>query len=160
MHRMTRTLSKAVLWAMIPLAFVGSVPRTGCICANGQYKTFCGRISFRSGGPVCNCCHGRDRSLYLAKEDGVPSCCHGSHSQKASSGDTCVESQRPCRPVLDVPLLLTNEKPSLSFADVDLPCFVPVTVQLLPGLVSLFQETDAGDLPPPDLVIQHRVLLI
>ncbi|MGE5195129.1 MAG: hypothetical protein ACM3U2_21760 [Deltaproteobacteria bacterium] len=155
-----------MMWALIPLIVLGTLPRMGCICADGTHKFFCQRHlqGTRSGG--CVCCDGRSTATD-APEGGKPAgaagrhtCCHAAPGKTSSH---CLEfsTGRPCRPVIDRLELLTAGKAAL---DLDRVAQSPLSVaaEPMPALVPcVAAETVRGELlPPPDLVITLGVLLI
>jgi len=155
----------ALLWAMIPVTVLGSVPRMGCICANGQHKFFCERHRAIASDARCVCCFGRDaaRSVPTKGSSAVPgamTCC-GSKRLMKSTGQPEFSADRPCRPVLDRPQFVSVAKATL---DLDLsdqtPSFLATAPTASPvGGFSL--NHGGGDVPPPpDLVTTLGVLLI
>lgn len=157
------------MWALIPLTVFGSLPRTGCICANGQHKFFCQRLGTASGNGRCACC---DRAAAAARSAGQAESCAEPASDMpccASPNGGCateipfVGADRPCRPVVDRAVFLSSAKSAL---DLD-------RVEWLPALATTASESPAGVaacvtanslrrelLPPPDLVITLGVMLI
>ena len=159
-------IAKILTWAMIPLIVFGSLPRIGCICADGTHKVFCQRHlqGNRTGG--CVCCERRNaRADACGTEDqpGRPaqhSCCQ-SANEKCGSGCPGLSHGRPCRPVLDRTDIVTLGKPALDLDRID-QMRVFVAVELLPAIVAAV-EADylrGESLPPPDLITTLGVLLI
>jgi hypothetical protein len=154
----------ALLWAMIPLTVFGSQPRMGCICANGQHKLFCQRHLQRDTDRRCTCCYGKD-TADPAADDGVQgprkaSCC-ACNGTTGKSDRPSVQSDRPCRPVLDKTIYLTGPKWSL---DLDRLGAAPLFLAFESRPVierSIVAGGHRGELlPPPDLVVTLGVLLI
>src|SRR5262245_27590301 len=99
--RKTR-IAKVLMWAMVPLVVFGSLPRMGCICADGQHKTFCQRHLQGNLADRCICCEGRDAKADFGSTKAAPthSCCQAvTHKRPAGSPD--LSQGRPCRPVVD-----------------------------------------------------------
>jgi hypothetical protein len=149
-----------MMWAMIPLIVFGSLPRMGCICANGQHKVFCERHREGTAGGQCACC---DHAKLMASSKAGPDanvCCR-SHGDESVCESPALDTSRPCRPIVDRAVLLTAAKSSL---DRDGSAHTPlfVAVQLLPsaGPSIAADYTHADLLPPPDLVITLGVMLI
>ena len=159
--RKTR-ITKVLMWAMIPLIVFGSMPRMGCICADGQHKMFCQRHlqGNRSGG--CVCCQGMKAAAgggHSTTPVDKPACCHA--GGKCSSGCPSLTEGRPCRPVVDRSDIVTAAKAALDLDRVDAaPTFA--AVELLPAVVApVAADFFRGEsLPPPDLITTLGVLLI
>src|SRR5262249_54873770 len=151
-----------LMWAMIPLIVFGSMPRMGCICADGQHKMFCQRHlqGDRSGG--CVCCEGH-RAVGIrepAAPPGKHACCQAAGG-KCSSGCPSLTEGRPCRPVVDRTEIVASAKAALDLDRVDAaPLFA--AVELLPAVVTpVAADFFRGEsLPPPDLITTLGVLLI
>jgi hypothetical protein len=148
-----------MMWAMIPLIVFGSLPRMGCVCANGQHKTFCQRHQQGTAGGRCVCCeHARAMASSKAAHD-TDVC--GSQVDKAGCDGPAFDTGRPCRPVVDRAVLLTTTK---SLLDLDRVNHTPlfVAAELLPnsGISIAVDYTHGELLPPPDLVITLGVMLI
>lgn len=154
--RKSRTVI-ALVWALVPLTAFGSLPRMGCICANGEHKIFCERHRSRDGKARCVCCHGPATTGGFS---GEKACCR----QKRARGPSelpVVASSRPCRPVLDQPQLLTAARLIL---DLDEAGYAPLCIAAAPlptiDPCMAADATRAELLPPPDLVVTLGVLLI
>jgi hypothetical protein len=149
---------------MIPLTLLGSVPRMGCICANGDRKLLCERHLSPVDAP-CACCFGRvnakDRGTAGSRHK-LKQCCDTGWNSRTEHGSSCVSAHRPCRAVLNTPQLLTKAK--VEYCAHELAGqFVPVPELIEPQFVlhnAACEFGRDGDLPPPDLVIIHRVFLI
>jgi hypothetical protein len=149
--------------AMIPLIVFGSLPRIGCVCADGTHKLFCQR--HRQGNRIgeCVCCEKRNAQADVcdAEKSASPvaghACCQSAQG-KCSSGCPGLSHGRPCRPVLDRSDIVTPAKPALDLAPVDaVPLFA--AAQILPAVADA--DYPRGEsLPPPDLVTTLGVLLI
>lgn len=159
-------ISAALVWAMIPLTLFASLPRTGCICANGQHKFFCQRHLTANGNGRCCCCYGNPatKSQIADRAKSAPSgqmsCCRRARSQPTSDLPSA-HSEPGCRPVLDKPLFLTVLKASLDLDRADsMPLFL--AFEPVPVLsTSIVADIHRGELlPPPDLVVTLRILLI
>lgn len=155
-NRKSRT-AIALVWALVPLTVFGSLPRMGCICANGEHKFFCERHRSRDGEGRCVCCHG---PAATGGSSGEKTCCR----QKRAKGPSelpVVSSTRPCRPVLDQPLLLAAAR---SILDLDQAAHTPLCIAAAPlptiDPCTTADATRAELLPPPDLVTTLGVLLI
>ncbi len=158
-------ITKVLLWAMIPLVVFGSLPRMGCVCADGQHKTFCQRHLQGTKAGECVCCERHAVAADAREKTDKPTapaarhtCCQG-RVDKSISGHPELNSNRPCKPVVDQLVLLTAAKSSFDRID-HAPLFA--TVGPLPALVScVAAEFVRGEsLPPPDLVTTLGVLLI
>jgi hypothetical protein len=158
----------ALMWAMIPLTVFGSLPRMGCICANGQHKLFCERYRNCDADGRCTCCYGRATAKIRASQEtqsrpgGEMTCC--SHRRAGTATDCpVVGSDRPCRPVLHNAVYLNSPKLSLDLDRADcLPPFAVLAFEPLPAIVpNIAADFMRGELlPPPDLVITFGVMLI
>lgn len=156
----------ALMWAMIPLTVFGSIPRIGCICANGNHKFYCERHLMKTGAPRCACCYGRDGAqggsahAMHACRLGAKSCC-GSKPVSNDGKLPALDAECPCRPVLDRPVFTLAVKAVL---DLDQSDHTPLLVAVAPVLAivpSVSFDHARGDLPPPpDLVTTLGVLLI
>jgi hypothetical protein len=159
-------LKIALMWAMIPLMVFGSLPRIGCICANGQHKFFCQRHLTGAHDAQCTCCYGRPTasSERAGKTRGCPTdvltCCGAKrvsrHGESPAFGTDC-----PCRPVVDRAVVIAPVKAML---DLDQADHTPLVLAVAPifALVPGVSVNHArGDLPPPpDLITTLGVLLI
>lgn len=148
-----------MMWAMIPLIVFGSLPRMGCVCANGQHKFFCERHRQGPAGGQCVCC---DHAKAVASSRAVHNAnvC-GSHDDESACDSPVFGTARPCRPVVDRVVLLTAAKSSLDLDQVNhTPLFV--AAELLPAAgPSIAADYTHGELlPPPDLVITLGVMQI
>ncbi len=150
---------------MIPLIVLGSLPRMGCICADGQHKTFCQRHlqGNREGG--CVCCEGRkDAATTRGSEKADLStkgrtCCQG--GGKRSSESPGFSQGRPCRPVVDRTEIVTPAKASLDLDRVDvLPHFLAVQQPSAVTPVIAQRVTLENRVLRPDLITTLGVLLI
>ena len=160
--RKTR-ITKVLMWAMIPLIVFGSMPRMGCICADGKHKMFCQRhLQGNRTGP-CICCNGRTAPADVCARSHRAaighSCCQ-SRAGKCSSGCPSLGEGRPCRPVVDRTEVVTSAKPALDLDRVDAaPLFA--AVELLPAVITPVEVSCFRvELPPPDLITTLGVLLI
>jgi hypothetical protein len=158
-------IAKLLMWAMVPLIVFGSMPRMGCICADGQHKTFCQRHLQGNRAGACVCCEGRMAAADACGTEKPPapagkhSCCQ-SAGGKCPAGRPSLTQGRPCRPVVDRTEIVTSAKAALDLDGVDhTPLFV--AVEFLPAIVSSIEVDYARELlPPPDLVTTLGVLLI
>jgi len=152
-----------LIWAMVPLTVFASLPRMGCICANGQHKFFCERSRAPGSEGLCTCCYGKGPATTgVQGAASVPMACCGHQRGRCASGLAAVGSDRPCRPVLDHSIFVRGAKgSSLDFARAEhAPMFT--AFEPLPQLVrNVAHEFGHGELlPPPDLVITLGVRLI
>jgi len=152
-----------LIWAMIPLTVFASLPRVGCICANGQHKFFCERSRASGSEGLCTCCYGKGPAAAGAQGPrGAPVACCGHERGRCVNGLSAVENDRPCRPVLDRSIFVRGAKASsLDLARAEhTPLFT--AFEPLPLLVcGAAHNFDRGELlPPPDLVVTLGVLLI
>jgi hypothetical protein len=153
-------IAALLIWAMIPLTVFASLPRVGCICANGQHKFFCERSRAPATQGLCTCCYGKAARTAVPdrSRDRMARC----RQARCSKGLVTIASDRPCRPVLDCSIFVQSHKaapPDLDRGD-HTPLFV--TFEPLPMLVSgVAHDFDRGELlPPPDLVTILGVRLI
>jgi hypothetical protein len=160
-----------MMWALIPLTVVGSLPRIGCICANGNHKLFCQRHLNRrcldhsesaGNSALCACCyksaatHASRPTTSLSRA--VAGCCHHNHrpSNEKSVKAGC------CTPLVGIPVLPPVAQnvaaPDLSAAQ----ALLIDTIDLLamPATFPTRVSVRNPDLPVPDLVIAHQVFLI
>jgi hypothetical protein len=148
-----------MMWAMIPLIVFGSLPRMGCVCANGQHKVFCERHRQGTARGPCTCCdHAKSMASSKVAHD-ANEC--GMRGDESTCDFPAIDTARPCRPVVDRAVLLTAAKSSL---DLDQAAHTPlfVAAELLPtsGISIAVDYTHGELLPPPDLVITLGVMLI
>ena len=152
-----------LIWAMIPLTVFASLPRVGCICANGQHKFYCERSRMSGSEGLCTCCYGKGPAKAAVQgATSTPMACCGHERSRCANRMAAVASDRPCRPVLDRSIFVQGAKAS----SIDLaraehaPLFT--AVGLLPLLAcGVAHDFDRRELlPPPDLVITLGVLLI
>lgn len=175
MRRFRKKLSIAVLWAMIPLTVLGSTPHTGCICANGQYKLFCGRHvqgSCQRGADAlvpeggCICCHrshGRPVAKTINHRERVPlTCCgHRGHGHPNPQGIAQSNTDRCCKPVVTA-----AEMPPVvevvSVADLSAEQPLIPAIDLPKPVVHCVSADVAWEraLPAADLIVAHQVFLI
>ena len=159
--------SIAVMWAMIPLMVFGSLPRIGCICANGQHKFFCERhLTSAQRVPQCSCCYGRQAASNETSGD-THSCpmsgttCCGAKRVAKNSGSPAFATDCPCRSVVDQTVVITAVKAVL---DLDPASHTALVLAAVPAFVvvpAVCFDHARGDLPPPpDLVTTLGVLLI
>lgn len=158
--------SIAVMWAMIPLMVFGSLPRIGCICANGQHKFFCERHLTRAHDAQCSCCYGRQTapSATAAKSgscpNGVMNCCAAKRVTH-HDGSPAFATDCPCRPVVDRPVVIAAVKALLDLDRVDQTPLFLATAPIFELVPSVSLDHARGNLPPPpDLVTTLGVLLI
>jgi hypothetical protein len=165
-RRYLQRCARAVIWAMIPLTFVGSTPRLGCLCANGDHKLFCSgdRRSSIEGQGSC-CARESDAAIGRKPERHAPSsatsCCRKTVAARGNSPGRFVKSGASCRTVLDVPQLWTTEN---GLSDVD-PArqFMAMHDTAAPQTVGARSASHLSrhrGLPPPEPAPGHRVLLI
>lgn len=166
-HRKSR-FTTIVMWAMIPLTVFGSLPRMGCICANGQHKFFCERHHSGDVAGRCACCNGRatakTATLHETQNRSARgmACCRQSRGGRATNHPV-VMSDRPCRLVLDEAVFLTGPKSSLDLDRAQfLSAFAEVAFEPQPMVVAtVTPDFLRGErLPPPDPVITFGVMLI
>jgi hypothetical protein len=157
---------RILTWAMIPLIVFGSLPRIGCICADGTHKAFCQRHLQGNRAGECVCCERRNVKADACEsgehqvQTAGHTCCQ-SAKEKCGSGCPGLSHGRPCRPVIDRTEIVTSAKSALDRDRIEqLPLFV--AVELLPVIVASV-EADylrGESLPPPDLITTLGVLLI
>lgn len=165
MNRFRTPLSVLVAWLMIALAVVAGMPSTGCLCANGQFKFFCGhqhRVDPAHGeNATVGCCADHlaaidcDRCLAApaAKHDG--DCC----KHAASLPGNGVRSRSCCQPVFNAagisPTKVSAPRDDSSRLG---PCLVEADASAFPAVAADIDELDTG--PPIDRVVAFRHLLI
>lgn len=159
MHR--SSFSAVIAWGMIPLATWAGMPSTGCVCANGQVKLFCGHSSGngqhqRHSATNCaaSCCGTHESEEHDADCCGGGFCCHGSTSEKASvTGKTC------CTPILSAPSM-APQTCGVIFHEASLLVAVAedIGVSATSSYSAELAEINTG--PPFDRVIIFRSLLI
>ena len=163
--RKTR-ITKVLMWAMIPLIVFGSMPRMGCICADGQHKIFCQRHlqGNRSGG--CVCCQGMNAAVDGSAKHESPKtadrsgCCQAAGG-KCSSGCPSLSEGRPCRPVVDRSDIMSAAKAVLDLDRVDAAPLFSAAESSPAVMTPVAADFFRGEsLPPPDLITTLGVLLI
>jgi hypothetical protein len=155
----------AALWAMMPVTLVSGMPRLGCICANGQYKLFCERL-LHFGGPHegqpsptsgCCCCRKSHADRHAAMKSVAECCCHA-----AGGASARLRAQSCCKPVIGMPTVapavLRILAPDLG-GQMSLVCPLDF-LQPAPVVTSSAGMARNPELPVPDLIIAHQVLLI
>lgn len=160
------------IWGMIPLTVIAGTPRIACLCANGQYKHFCNRLSqccrgeveTPAGDGVSSCCRTSRRTkserTAAAKSDSVAGCCHHGPTRKCGQGQQA-HSGRCCNPVAVMPLLPpVAQQPVIP--DLAPVAILALSVDLLQASVISPAHESAWNpaLPVPDLLIAHQVFLI
>lgn len=154
-------IAAALIWVLVPLTVFAGLPRTGCICANGQHKFFCQRSRIDGPERLCSCCYGKNPSRAAANAaDGTRTCC--GQGRGSPIGVAGVASDRPCRPVLEHSVFVPGQKAPALKLDRASHCLVFADFEPRPALVSSARhDFDRRELlPPPDLVITLGVLLI
>jgi hypothetical protein len=166
----TQRVSVVFVWGLILLTFVGSLPRTGCLCANGRQKLFC-------GGTSESCCGAHKRSVKLPERR---SCCRAASiaagtSRTDAKAGTCPHcrrngsrapvspslSKRCCVPLVGIPLLPPVEKEiARTVAPVQWLWIAGSNVAESAIAVPHDQAACNRHLPIPDLLIVHQVFLI
>lgn len=153
----------AIMWGMIPLALLGSMPGAGCICANGQYKLFCcagalghagcsaqeGGVTSPSASCTCPFCRGEKSASRTAH-----ACCPNGQSQSAPAGKCCQLVSRS-------PAVISAEViPPIAdaFVVAIMPRALNLSLVVLPTVSKRVEQIDTG--PPVDRVIVLRCLLI
>jgi hypothetical protein len=165
MYTRKSRITKFMLWAMIPAIVFGSLPRMGCICADGQHKTFCQRHLKGTNEAGCVCCerHVAGANARRAEKPaaaGRHACCQRAVGQ-GNPGCPELCAGHPCKPVVDRTEIVTSAKLALDLDRIDqTPVFG--AVELLPALVSSVAADYAcgKPVPPPDLITTLGVLLI
>lgn len=156
-----------LLWGMIPLTLVSGMPRQGCICANGDYKLFCDGNHGSCGhaddensckSESCCCCHkSHHDGISVSRADIGSGCCHRS----ANSRPCAARSQHCCTPVVGM-TVLPRVAEQVSVPDFNLQSLLVYVLDVLPSPAGspIPVSARSADLPVPDLVIAHQVLLI
>src|SRR5579871_2442304 len=121
MRSFRKRFAIGLVWALIPLTLLGSLPRMGCICADGKHKLLCERQFHRKSGckgdsGTCSCCHGNstksdhqsnDQVAKRLPPSDVKSCCAERRAnQRLPLGKHFASSDRCCTPQITVPVLL------------------------------------------------------
>ena len=164
MNRVRTSFSAAIVWGMIPLAAVAGMPSTGCLCANGQFKFFCGHQypsdGAHGGHAVTGCCAARDAvadcdsCLAMPAAESDSDCCQHSPALPCDG----VRSRSCCQPVFNASGL-SPVKVSTPCGDSSAAVCLTETVAIRhPAVVSNIDEFDTG--PPLDRVVAFRHLLI
>ena len=158
-------LTIVLIWGMVPLIAFGSLPRVGCICADGQHKFFCERNRLGTSRGDCVCCsHGKiaaDSKRESATSAGHNACCQSQKRGDCASAALVLGTGRPCHPVLDRPVVLTVAKAPLALDRADhTPLFVAFEPLPLIAAPHAAARHSHGELRPLDLVTTLGVLLI
>ena len=174
MRRFRSKSSIVVLWAMIPLAVLGSMPRMGCICADGRYKLFCERHAKGSCGHGengcaseggCACCYRSQGKSVAQKAKRQKQCqvseCGQTEGCGKHTGLAQSKTDRCCTPVADAAEL----PPVVEVVSVpDESAWQPLilTVGVTAPAVNCVTADVVWEhaLPAVDLVIAHQVFLI
>ena len=157
--------SAAIIWGMIPLAVWAGLPRTACVCANGQIKLVCRHVATSHmpddhESDRHSCCVDTHEVAAEADSDHEADCCSsGSCCHGAAQGEPGIGSKACCKPILAVPSLA----PESTTVTCDQALAV---VSLVDDIGALYRpafsrdvaEVDTG--PPLDRVILFRSLLI
>lgn len=163
MHFRRSQFAAAIMWGMIPLALLGSMPGAACICANGHYKLFCcagalghagcnernGGVTSPSASYSCPFCRGEKSASRTAHV-----CCSSGQSQSSPTG-------KCCQLVARSPAAVSAEVvPPASdvFVVAILPPALNLSLVVLPTISKHVEQIDTG--PPIDRVIVLRCLLI
>lgn len=166
-HLRTR-LSAVVVWGMMPLAAWAGAPSSGCLCASGQFKLFCGHDHHATQDDTLHdtdCCGAEH-----ASEAHFQPCIVEVESPGSShAGDCCqhgatspadgVRGRSACQPILNA---LSMISAPVSPPGDDAPT---IAVQIVepPAVASLNRAAEAVDFdtgPPHDRVVAFRHLLI
>jgi len=129
---------------VVALLIVGSLPRFGCVCANGSHLAFCQKLVHHAlnqlGNSFCD----------SAKPKKCP-CCGNRHSESVLPQHGCNDSEDPCecRVTLEGPQWNSSDRVELPASDL-LAVYSPmVNLSLFSGrgIVAWIQPVDSG--PPP-----------
>ncbi|HJT35706.1 MAG TPA: hypothetical protein VJ783_27000 [Pirellulales bacterium] len=159
-------MSAVVVWGMIPLAVFVGMPSTGCLCANGQFKLFCGHRNQSAavliGSAHAGCCaaHHADEAdcdcclAPKAAEHQADCCQHG-----AGLPGEGMQSRTCCQPVFN-PVSMSPVAVSAPCDDLLIltVCLIETGAIAYPAVAAEVGEFDTG--PPLDRVVAYRHLLI
>jgi hypothetical protein len=158
--------SIAVMWAMLPLTVFGSMPRMGCICANGQRKVFCERHRMDARDANCVCCFGRaaakpETARETGREPAGERACCMSKRLAPNGQRLAVGAGAPCRSVVDRPAFVTAAKVVLDLDQSSHERLLSNAVPISAIVSQLGCENSRGHEPlRPDLITTLGVLLI
>lgn len=159
MNSQSTNLKSLLVWGMIPLTLLSGTPLFACVCANGDVKLLCQR---RTGVVVEKSVPGNSSSDNESRTiKTIPACCRA-HRIAQKSGNDLAVSARCCKAVLELP------SPRVPVEKVSAPEQVPASLSLFVAHELLRascprhaeRNNTRGDLPPPDLVIEHHAFLI
>ena len=110
-------LSRMAVWGMVPLMVVGGLPRVGCVCADGQHKVICERLSQADAAGI------RESADAGSESRNKRECCRNAGGEKRVRGvrDCCAGERLSHR------ALATGRCCRL---DVDLPAFAAVLLRI------------------------------
>jgi hypothetical protein len=148
--------------ALLPVFFLGTLPHTACICADGHREEHCQALACRNLATKqlktqkCGCC--RDRAANV----GAQSCCLAKQSQAESCTRMVGMSGSCCNPIVEAPA------PMASAGKVDLATKSlvvattepPSTFNLVDRVQSATESINLSTPPPLDVVIVYLHLTI
>ena len=141
----TRTL---VTWALLPLVLLSGMPLAICICASGEQRLFCQRI------------HAGAQQTAVV-ETTARSCCHASAAPIDDACDMAI-SGHCCRSSVELPSPRVTTERLVLPDDNGVTAFLPANMVAprLPGGDRVSGAYAQGNLPPPDLLVVHCMLLM
>lgn len=133
-------------WSLLVVAFLiaGSLPRFGCVCADGSHLPFCQKLVHQALNQL-------DNAFYDSAKPKKCPCCRNCHSESAHPQRGCNGSEDPCEchVTLEGPQWNASDRVELPASDL-LAVFSPmVNLSLSSGqrIVDWIQPVDSG--PPP-----------
>jgi hypothetical protein len=166
----THRISVVLLWGLILLTFVGSLPRIGCLCADGRQKLFCcgasdrccALLGHRADSLEPRSCCRKGSSVASAspvgtKAGGCPHCGRNGSRRPAPVS----LSSRGCVPLVGIPLLPPVETSVAPTAAAIQSLWIEPIDRAEPAIaVPQGRATRNRHLPIPDRLIAHQVFLI
>ncbi|MGQ0634823.1 MAG: hypothetical protein ACT4QC_09450 [Planctomycetaceae bacterium] len=164
MLRRQSPFSRLVAAALVTLTVFGTIPRIGCLCADGARKFFCQRLRSRAATGPCAC--GDSAAQVLAgRSAGSPQSrsvagCRNRRADTRTEG-RWVASSSACRLVVESRFSRTDGRNLAELMPPHQAGYFDGAIQSgLRVAGKAILATRLTSLPPPDIVIAFGVLLI
>lgn len=154
---------------MLPAFFLGTLPHTACICADGHREAFCPATACRFLGARAseNTCSGHSCCIRESSACENRTCCQAKLDQPSSldtaSGTTLIaQTESCCHPIVEAPAAaLTSPKSELASKSAFVAAIEPLATLWSADRVRPAFEWNQHSTPPPiDTVIVYLHLTI
>ncbi len=169
LSKLARTYREKILsLVVLPAFFLGTLPHTACICADGHREEFCKAAACRSiasGSSTtaccgCSCCQNRgsDQGRSCCKDK----CCERPTGSTAPAGGLTAKTGTCCQPIVEAPApAATSSKAELGAKADFVAAVVPFPSAILANEIRPVMEPIGYSTPPPlDVVIVFLHLTI